>query len=427
MGAASSVPDDSARDFDPELVFRTDLLVLQVDAGLLKASAEALALARFDKKQQELQRLLRGLHSAGTALLIQGAATFKGLENATCPPADLVAELVDFALVKCAGQLIAPPRAASVPSAIATLMLARDATLLFGLQDFRLLKNMKLEDRRADWKSALKSLRRVVARSPELKEAQMPCSLLLQLIFSLDVAVASLPDPNSAKKLAGSVGNVLMGTVKAASLGNPAQLVQGLGGLAGSALGTAERMYADFYRKQLFAFVLRPHQDPISGTGVKRELARLWNSLTEGSHRWEIQAAFVCMVTEVAIRLIDDRNEADPGNPQVDPVHRGHQTLIFDTTSPVHRSFSWTLFKAQAHSRASWGCSAMGKDDACVTGSFGPRLSHRFSPGLQNRYATSMSSRACSLLANGAASSWLAFRMTSSTRTLGFKKEWACS
>ena len=63
MGAASSVPDNSARDFDPELVFRTDLLVLQVDAGLLKASAEALALARFDKKQQELQRLLRGLHS----------------------------------------------------------------------------------------------------------------------------------------------------------------------------------------------------------------------------------------------------------------------------------------------------------------------------------------------------------------------------
>ena len=339
MGASSSVPDNSATDFDPELVFRTDLSGLQVDAGLLKSSAEALALARFDKKQQELQRLLRGLHSAGSALLIQGAATFKGLENATCPPADLVAELVDFALVKCAGQLIAPPRAASVPSAIATLMLARDATLLFGLQDFRLLKNMKLEDRRADWKSALKSLRRVVARSPELKEAQMPCSLLLQLIFSLDVAVASLPDPNSAKKLAGSVGNVLMGTVKAASLGNPAQLVQGLGGLAGSALGTAERMYADFYRKQLFAFVLRPHQDPISGTGVKRELVRLWTSLTEGSHRWEIQAAFVCMVTEVAVRLIDNRNEAGPGNfPQVDPVHRGHQTLIFETT--VHRPFA---------------------------------------------------------------------------------------
>ena len=117
-------------------------------------------------------------------------------------------------------------------------MLARDATLLFGLQDFRFLPtDMKLENRRADWKSALKSLRRVVARSPELKEAQMPCSLLLQLVFTLDVAVASLPDPRSANKVAGSVGNVLVGTVKAASTGNPGQLLQGLGGIAGAALG----------------------------------------------------------------------------------------------------------------------------------------------------------------------------------------------
>ena len=68
----------------------------------------------------------------------------------------------------------------------------------------------------------------------------------------------------------------------------------------------------------LLLATLSPHQEPLSETAVvKRELVRLWSSLTEGSHRWEIQAAFVRMVTEIALRLIHDRNEADPGDSQV--------------------------------------------------------------------------------------------------------------
>ena len=149
----------------------------------------------------------------------------------------------------------------------------------------------------------------------------MPISLVLQLLFQLDVAVGSVPDPGATGKVARNVGNLVVGGVKAVTTGNPAQFLQGLSGLAGSALEKAERMYANFYRTQLLAFILRPHRElsgppttaatsgygptTMSGGILLGELARTWRALADGSHRWEIQGSFVCMLTEIIMCLAE--------------------------------------------------------------------------------------------------------------------------
>ena len=164
----------------------------------------------------------------------------------------------------------------------------------------------------------------------------MPISLFLQLLFHLDVAVASVPDPGATRKVAGNVGNLLVGGVKAVTTGNPGQFLQGLSGLAGSALEKAERVYADFYRTQLLAFILRPHREllllpggggatagtmptatsvsgstTMSGSVLLGELARIWRALTKGSHRWEIQGSFVCMLTEIINVAASSKDNGD--------------------------------------------------------------------------------------------------------------------
>ena len=52
-------------------------------------------------------------------------------------------------------------------------------------------------------------------------------SLLEQLIFSLDVAVATLPDSEQVSKALKAGADILVGTVRAVGMGNPGQLLQG--------------------------------------------------------------------------------------------------------------------------------------------------------------------------------------------------------
>lgn len=83
------------------------------------------------------------------------------------------------------------------------------------------------QGRRERWKTKLSGLRTMIVRSTKLRKAGAPVSLLEQLIFSLDVAVATLPDSEQVSKALRAGADILVGTVRAVGMGNPGQLLQG--------------------------------------------------------------------------------------------------------------------------------------------------------------------------------------------------------
>ena len=49
----------------------------------------------------------------------------------------------------------------------------------------------------------------------------------------------------------------------------------------------------------------------MSGSVLLGELARIWRALTKGSHRWEIQGSFVCMLTEIINVAASSKDNGD--------------------------------------------------------------------------------------------------------------------
>ena len=82
---------------------------------------------------------------------------------------------------------------------------------------------------RHSWKKKLSELQSNIKQSSSLRKSSVPVSLMLQLIFGAQVAVAALPNTAQVMKQSiGAAANIVVGTYRAVFMGNPGQLMQGM-------------------------------------------------------------------------------------------------------------------------------------------------------------------------------------------------------
>ena len=67
----------------------------------------------------------------------------------------------------------------------------------------------------------------------------------------------------------------------------------------------------------------------ISGSSILlQELARIWRALTDGSHRWEIQGSFVCMLTEIIMCLAEGLGGMQPEASPTEATNKAEDSAI---------------------------------------------------------------------------------------------------